>query len=112
MLEQQFVGFAKQTQQRILQISAGFSYSYDTTQPAGSRVSDLRLNGAPIDPTTSYRVTTNDYLANGGDGCTLLTGGTARTTAPVSMSMLAYLWVGAPVAPAGRPDHPFGLSNG
>jgi 5'-nucleotidase len=101
VLEQQFVGFAKQTQQRILQISAGFSYSFDATQPAGSRVSNLMLDGVPIDPTASYRVTTNDFLANGGDGFTLLTGGSARTTAPGFDvdALVAYLGAGAPVAP-------------
>ena len=27
----------------------------------------MRLNGVPIDPAATYRVTTNDFLANGGD---------------------------------------------
>lgn len=82
VLEQQFVGFAGQTTQRILQVSAGFTYAYDTTKPAGSRVSDLALDGTPIDPVLTYRVTTNDFLANGGDGFTNLTTGVDRTTAP------------------------------
>ena len=101
VLEQQFVGFAGQTTQRILQISAGLNYSYDTTAPAGSRVSALTLNGAPIDAAASYRVTTNDFLANGGDGFTLLKGGTNRTTAPGFDvdALVGYLGAGAPVAP-------------
>ncbi|MCL7460101.1 bifunctional metallophosphatase/5'-nucleotidase [Micromonospora echinofusca] len=101
VLEQQFVGFKGQTTQRILQVSAGLTYSYDSTAPAGSRVSALAFDGAPVDPAASYRVTTNDFLANGGDGFTELQAGTARTTAPGFDvdALIAYLGAGAPVAP-------------
>jgi 5'-nucleotidase len=101
VLEQQFVGFSGQTSQKVLQISAGFTYTYDTRLAAGQRVSNLALNGTPIDPATSYRVTTNDFLANGGDGFTLLKGGTNRTTAPGFDvdALVGYLGAGAAVAP-------------
>jgi 5'-nucleotidase len=66
----------------ILQVSAGFSYSYDATLLVNSRVSNMTLNGVPIDPAATYRVTTNDFLANGGDGFTTLTAGTNRVYAP------------------------------
>jgi 5'-nucleotidase len=101
VLEQQFPGFSGQTVQRVLQVSAGFSYSYDTTRPAGQRVSAVSLNGVPIDPAANYRVTTNDFLANGGDGFTLLRGGTGRATAPGFDvdALVGYLGAGAPVAP-------------
>ncbi|TDB72056.1 bifunctional UDP-sugar hydrolase/5'-nucleotidase [Micromonospora sp. KC721] len=101
VLEQQFVGFKGQTSQRILQPSAGLTYSYDTTAPAGSRVSALALHGTPIDPAASYRVTTNDFLANGGDGFTELRAGTGRTTAPGFDvdALVAYLAAGEPVGP-------------
>ncbi|MEU9506774.1 bifunctional metallophosphatase/5'-nucleotidase [Micromonospora sp. NPDC048170] len=101
VLEQQFVGFNGQTTQRILQVSAGLTYSYDSTAPAGSRVSALAFDGAPVDPAASYRVTTNDFLANGGDGFTELQAGTDRSTAPGFDvdALVAYLGAGAPVAP-------------
>jgi 5'-nucleotidase len=101
VLEQQFAGFAGQITQRILQVSAGFGYSYDSTKPPGAKVSTLTLNGAPVDPAASYRVTTNDFLANGGDGFTKLTAGSARTTAPGFDidALVAHLGAGAPVAP-------------
>jgi 5'-nucleotidase len=106
VLEQQFVGFAGQTTQRILQVSNGFTYSYDTAAQAGARVSDMRFNGVPIDPAATYRVTTNDFLANGGDGFTNLTVGTDRVTAPGFDvdALVAYLRPAAeggagPVAP-------------
>jgi 5'-nucleotidase len=101
VLEQQFIGFGGQTVQRILQPSVGFTYSYNSTLPAGSRVSAIALNGVPIDPAASYQVTTNDFLANGGDGFTNLALGTNRTTAPGFDidALVAYLGAGAPVAP-------------
>jgi 5'-nucleotidase len=101
VLEQQFTGYAGQTSTKILQVSAGLSYSYDRTAALGSRVSALALNGTAIDPTASYRVTTNDFLANGGDGFTNLRAGTERTTASGFDvdALVAYLGAGAPVAP-------------
>ena len=100
VLEQQFAGFGGQTVTRILQVSAGFTYTYDSTRALGSRVSVLALNGVPIDPAATYRVATNDFLANGGDGFTFLTLGTSRTTAPAFDidALVAYL-AGAPVSP-------------
>ena len=101
VLEQQFTGYAGQSSTKILQVSAGLTYSYDRTAALGSRVSALSLNGTAIDPAASYRVTTNDFLANGGDGFTNLTAGTERTTAPGFDidALVAYLGAGAPVAP-------------
>ncbi|WP_299676601.1 bifunctional metallophosphatase/5'-nucleotidase [uncultured Roseobacter sp.] len=47
---------------------AGMSYAFDASQPAGSRVSDVMVGGAPIDPEKVYSVVSNDYVRNGGDG--------------------------------------------
>jgi 5'-nucleotidase len=100
-LEQQFVGFMGQVSTKFLQVSAGFSYSYDTTRALGDRISGMTLNGVPIDPAASYRVSTNDFLANGGDSFSTLTGGTDRVTAPGFDvdALVADLGAGAPVAP-------------
>jgi 5'-nucleotidase len=100
VLEQQFAGFAGQTVTRILQVSAGFAYTYDTTRALGSRVSNLRLNGVPIDPAATYRVTMSGFLAGGGDGFSTLTAGTNRTTAPgFDIDALVAHLGSAPVAP-------------
>ena len=81
-------------------MSNGFTYSYDTTLPAENRVSNIQLNGVPIDLAATYRVTTNDFLANGGDGFTRLTAGTNRVYAPGFDvdALAAYLGTG-PIAP-------------
>jgi 5'-nucleotidase len=99
VLEQQFVGFGGQTTQRILQPSAGFTYTYSASAPAGAKVSAMALNGTPIDPAATYRVTTNDFLANGGDGFTNLTAGTDRTTAPGFDVDALTAYLGGPTAP-------------
>ncbi|HEX2357196.1 MAG TPA: bifunctional metallophosphatase/5'-nucleotidase [Micromonosporaceae bacterium] len=101
VLEQQIFATGGGLTQRILQVSAGFTYSYDSTRPAGDRVSAMALDGTPIDPAATYRVTTNDFLANGGDGFTKLTLGTSRVTAPGFDvdALVAYLGAGAPVGP-------------
>ncbi|MEU4558994.1 bifunctional metallophosphatase/5'-nucleotidase [Actinoplanes sp. NPDC023936] len=100
VLEQQFVGFAGQTTQRILQVSAGLTYTWSASAAPGSKVSNLALNGTPIDPAANYQVTTNDFLANGGDGFSNLTQGTGRVTAPGFDvdALVAHLATG-PIAP-------------
>jgi len=99
VLEQQFPAFGGQTSTRILQVSAGFTYSYDSRRPDGSRVSDMALNGVPIDPAATYRVSTNDFLANGGDGFAHFTAGTDRVTAPGFDVDALAAYLGGPSAP-------------
>lgn len=53
---------------------AGLSFAYDKTKPAGERVTDIMVGGAPLDPGKIYTVATNDYVANGGDGYAVLKG--------------------------------------
>jgi len=58
----------------VLQVSNGFSYAWDAAAPPGSRVDirNIRLNGTSIDPARLYRVTVNEFLAQGGDGFAVL----------------------------------------
>ncbi|WP_309752262.1 bifunctional metallophosphatase/5'-nucleotidase [Novosphingobium sp.] len=65
-------GFDENGPYQALIPSAGLTYGYDMSRPAGDRVVDLRFNGQPIDPAATYRVTTNSFLAQGGDSFTLL----------------------------------------
>jgi len=50
---------------KILQVSEGFSYTYTDAGPVDGSV---ELDGEPIDKAASYRVVTNNFLADGGDG--------------------------------------------
>jgi len=76
MLEQQWLDPKRP---RILQVSNGFSYVWDASKPFGERVvvDKMTLDGKPIEPASSYRVTLNDYLAVGGDGFTVAKQGTS-----------------------------------
>jgi 5'-nucleotidase len=100
-LEQQFAGWNGQTTTKFLQVSAGFTYSYDTTLPLGGRVSNEALNGTPIDPSGTYRVAMNNFIAAGGDGFSQLTNGTNVVYAPGFDvdALVAYFGSHSPVAP-------------
>ncbi|WP_424939311.1 bifunctional metallophosphatase/5'-nucleotidase [Aliiroseovarius sp. S253] len=47
---------------------AGMTYAFDVSKEPGSRVSDVMVGGAPIDPAKMYGVVSNNYVRNGGDG--------------------------------------------
>ena len=61
----------------VLQVSAGFRYAWSAARPAGDRVdpASITLGGVPVSPTGRYRVTVNSFLADGGDGFTVLRAG-------------------------------------
>jgi 5'-nucleotidase / UDP-sugar diphosphatase len=59
---------------RFPQVS-GLVLTIDKSQPAGSRVSDVSVNGQPLDLAATYKVATNDYMARGGDGYSVFTAG-------------------------------------
>ncbi len=56
---------------------AGLSYDYDAAKPSGSRVGKVMVGGAPLDMAKTYTVATNDYVAKGGDGFSMLKGSKA-----------------------------------
>jgi 5'-nucleotidase len=99
MLEQQW---RDPKRPRILQVSKGFSYAWDSTKPDGERVITERmmLNGQTIEPAASYRVTVNNFLSVGGDGFTVLTEGTSPLTGIYDIDALnAYFGANSPVGP-------------
>ncbi|MEH2536939.1 MULTISPECIES: bifunctional metallophosphatase/5'-nucleotidase [unclassified Bradyrhizobium] len=99
MLEQQWLDPKRP---RILQVSKGFAYAWDATKPDGERVLPERmlLNGQPVDPAASYRVTVNNFLFVGGDGFTVLTQGTAPQVGIYDVDALyAYFKASSPVSP-------------
>ena len=88
---------------RILQVSKGFFYRFDGAKPYGERViaASMTLNGAPIEPRQNYRVTVNNYLSVGGDGFTVLKGGTAPRVGVYDLDALfSYFQAHSPIAPA------------
>ena len=53
---------------------SGMTFAFDPMQPVGSRVSDIRIDGQPLDEGLTYRIGTNDYLLAGGDDYEMLKG--------------------------------------
>ena len=85
---------------RILQISNGLTYTATVGNPVGDRVSKLALNGAPVTPTGTYRVSINNFLAGGGDGFTVFTEGTDLAGGPIDLDALVdYFAASSPIAP-------------
>lgn len=65
---------------RILQASTGFTYAWSAVAPGCDKVApeSIKLNGKVIDPLLEYRVTVNNFLADGGDKFFILTKGKQR----------------------------------
>jgi 5'-nucleotidase len=105
LLEQQFSGPndpANNGFNKILQVSEGFSYTWDADAPVGSKVdiASIMINGVAINPTATYRVTVNSFLADGGDGFFVLREGTDRLGGAVDTDALeAYFVANSPVPP-------------
>ena len=73
--------------------SRGFTYTSDPNAATGSRITGMWLDGTPIDPTTTYSVTVNSFLASGGDNFTAFAGGTSKQdTGKIDLqSMVDYM---------------------
>jgi 5'-nucleotidase len=87
---------------RTLQVSNGFTYTWNASAPNGSKVdiNSIMINGVPIDPNASYRVTVNSFLADGGDGFTVLLQGEDRLGGEVDLdALVTYFENNSPVAP-------------
>jgi 5'-nucleotidase len=99
LLEQQW---ENRPAQNILMPSAGFSYTWSRRAPAGGKVgaASISINGVTADPSRSYRVTVNDFLAGGGDGFPLLREGTDRVDGIADAEALErYLGSQSPLTP-------------
>jgi 5'-nucleotidase len=76
LLEQEFTGDGTgQFRQSFLIPSEGFTYVIDRSAPDEAHVVSIMLDGRPIEPGRTYRVAVNNFLAQGGDGFTVLTQG-------------------------------------
>ncbi|WP_307407578.1 bifunctional 2',3'-cyclic-nucleotide 2'-phosphodiesterase/3'-nucleotidase [Neobacillus ginsengisoli] len=83
LLNQQFQ--APPSYNKIMAIS-GLRYTWNDNKPYGSKVLDIYLdNGTPINPTADYTITVNNFMADGGDGFTILKSGKNRVTNVVDL---------------------------
>ena len=82
VLEQQFTGG-----NGILQISSTLNWQRSTV--AGDRAQNITIGGAPLDPAATYRVTLNNFLADGGDNYTVFREGTNRYVGEIDLDAFA-----------------------
>ena len=101
LLEQQFddedTGYGN-----MLQVSEGFTYTWDAASPAGSKVdiAGIEIDGAAVKPNGRYRVAVNSYLADGGSGFSVFEEGTERTGGEIDLdTLIAYFAMTGVVAP-------------
>jgi 5'-nucleotidase len=104
VLEQQFTQESPASiRQSLLIPSRGFTYAFDRSRAAGDRIVELRLNGMPIEPGRTYRVTVNNFLASGGDGFSVLADAPVVAEGGVDLDALeAYVAPGVTFPETGR----------
>ena len=91
---------------RVLQVSDGFSYTWDASQPVGSRVdaAGIAIEGVAIDLDDTYRVTVNSYLADGGSGFHVLAQGIERTGGEIDLDALVAYFASVDAVSPGQRD--------
>jgi 5'-nucleotidase len=89
------------SQYGTVQVS-GLKWTYDDAAPFGNRVTEVRLpDGQLINPTATYTIATNNFMAAGGDQFTTLTQGTNVVDTQVNLvdTVVHYLDLNSPVDP-------------
>jgi 5'-nucleotidase len=92
---------------RFLQVSDGFSYTWNGAGPACDKVdpASITINGVVVDPAASYRVTVNNFLADGGDNFSVLVDGGDRLGGAQDVDALeAWFQAYGVVDPASYPN--------
>jgi len=87
LLTQQWVG---QSSPRILQVSEGFTYTWDASLSDANKVdpATIEIGGVPVVPGDSYRITVNSFLADGGDNFSVLVDGIDRLGGEIDLDAL------------------------
>jgi len=86
----------------ILQVSGGFSYTWNQSAPSGQKVDieSIKINGKTIDPEGSYRIAANNFLADGGDNFTVFRAGVDRICGINDLdAFIEYFQAFSPVSP-------------
>ncbi|KQZ90115.1 multifunctional 2',3'-cyclic-nucleotide 2'-phosphodiesterase/5'-nucleotidase/3'-nucleotidase [Phycicoccus sp. Root563] len=94
LLTQQWTG-ANAGAPKVLQVSKGFAYTY-----SGTTLGSVTLNGAPLVDGQTYRIVTNNFLSDGGDGFPAFVGGTDKYFGGLDIDAFAnYLEANSPYTP-------------
>ena len=77
VLEEQFLGCGGQFAAKTLQVSSTFKYESNAAgADCASKIGRMWVNGVLVNPTDTFRVTMNNFLATGGDGFAVFNEGT------------------------------------
>ena len=101
LLEQQFSG-VNQAANKVLQV-AGITYTWNPAAAAGSKVvaGSIKIGGQPLVDATTYRIVTNNFLSDGGDGFPAFTDATDKFFGGLDIDAFAnYLTAHDPYTPA------------
>ncbi|MEU0091715.1 bifunctional metallophosphatase/5'-nucleotidase [Kribbella sp. NPDC006257] len=101
LLEQQFSG-VNQASNKVLQI-AGITYTYNPAGTPGAKVvaDSIKIAGQPLVDATTYRIVTNNFLSDGGDGFPAFTTATDKFFGGLDIDAFAnYLTAHDPYIPA------------
>lgn len=83
--------------------SANFRFSFDRSRPAGDRITEMLLDGKPVQPDRVYRITVNNFLASGGDQYPEFSEGTDAYDAGLDLDALeAWLATNPPIPTGNR----------
>ncbi len=111
LLEEQFKGCALDApagedsvppDDRVMQVSAGFTYTYSRAGTPCEKVDpgSIKIHGVTVNPTAKYRVTVNNFMADGGGQLPVLRRGTDRLGGPQDIDALtAYFAKHRSIAP-------------
>jgi 5'-nucleotidase len=110
LLEEQFKGCtldappgsAAPTTDRRLEISAGLTFAFSQSAPPCNKIdpASIKLHGVTLASSASYRITVNNFLADGGSDFFVLKEGTHRLIGPSDLdSTVAYFAKRSSVAP-------------
>ncbi|MFL6844436.1 MAG: bifunctional metallophosphatase/5'-nucleotidase [Allosphingosinicella sp.] len=101
LLEQQFDSGANTVAApHMLLPSANLRYAYDLSRPAGQRILELKVDGAPIEDEAVYRVAMNGFLATGGENFTIFLDGRDPAGGPLDIDALeAWIAASSPLTP-------------
>ncbi len=103
LLEQQFSGLngPEAAKFKVLQV-AGITYTWNPAAAAGSKVvaGSIKIAGQPLVDGTTYRIVTNNFLSDGGDGFPAFTTATNKFFGGLDIDAFAnYLTAHDPYTP-------------
>ena len=81
----------------MLQVS-GIQVVYDLSKPAGEKAVSVKVGGKPVEPQTTYKVVTNDFLAAGGNQFNIFKKGRNISVGPPQRDAVAdYIRKNSPI---------------